>query len=140
MYIKTDKAAEDPISSYIKSNKEATQITIHHRRSEKCINQTYGCGLLSVPVVDVIAGFVLFEHDIRVTLVKLSMELLCLLDWIELLDSVDFERVLTRLGEECLSLVPELPHVVGEVFAVQLSIFVSCFNHGNERSILLVIC
>lgn len=82
-----------------------------------------------MPIVNVIVGSLLLEHDIGVALVKLSMELCVLLDWLELLDSVHFELFFTCLGKEGLSLFLQFTDVFLQIFAVQSSAFVVSFNH-----------
>ena len=82
-----------------------------------------------MPVVDIIIGSLLLDNDIRVTLIELAMELGVLLDWLELLDSVDLERVLARLLEEGLGLRLELVDVLIQVLSVESGVFVVCLNH-----------
>ena len=81
-----------------------------------------------MPVVDVVIGSLFLEHDIRVALVELSVELRVLLNRLELLNSVDLHGVLTRLGEEGFSLGTQLADVFLKVGSVERPIVV-CFNH-----------
>ena len=97
---------------------------------EQCLWYTYRCGFLAVPVVNIIIGSLFLEHDIRVALIELAMEFRVLLNRLELLDSVDLERVLTRLIEEGLSLLLQLANVLIQVLTVETSVFVLCFNHA----------
>ena len=79
--------------------------------------------------MDIIVGSLLLEHDVRVTLVELAMELGVLLDRFKLLDSVDLERILASLLEEGLGLFLQLADIFVEVFSVETSAFIVCFNH-----------
>ena len=89
-----------------------------------------------MPVVNIIIGSLLLEHDIRVTLIELAMELSVLLDWLELLDSVDLERVLARLLEEGLGLGLELVDVFVQVLSVESGAFVFCLYHITVYTVL----
>jgi len=79
--------------------------------------------------MDIVVRALLLEHDIGVALVELAMELGVLLNRLELLDSVDLERVLTGLLKESRGLGLELVDVLIEVFSVETSAFVVSFNH-----------
>ena len=85
-----------------------------------------------MPVMDIIISALFLQDNIRVTCVELAMEFRVLLHRFELLDSIDFERVLSSLSEESLSLLLELSNILSSLFSIEHSIVVVSFNHFDE--------
>ena len=92
---------------------------------------TYGRAVFAMPVVDVVGGTLLLEHDIGVAFVEFAVELGVLLDWLELLDAIDFHWVLACLCKEGLSLGAKLADVGVHVLAVEHGVVVVSLNHGD---------
>ena len=86
--------------------------------------------------MNVVGRAIPLKHNIRVTLVKLAMELGVYLDWLELLNAVDLHRILASLGEEGLSLSAHLGNVGGKVLSVEHTVVVICVNHRSVFCLL----
>ena len=82
-----------------------------------------------MPIMDIVVGALLLQHDVGITLVKLAVELSVLLNGLKLLDTIDLNRILTSLSEEGLSLGTHLADIFFEVLSIELAIVVVCFNH-----------
>ncbi len=69
------------------------------------------------------------QHDVRVALVELSMELFVLFYRLKLLDTVNLNRFLTSLRKECHSLLTQLSNVCIQVFSVESVVIFFSFHH-----------
>jgi hypothetical protein len=91
--------------------------------------ETYRCGVLSVPVMDVVHVAVQLQNDVRVALVELSVEFGVLSNRFELFDAVHLKRVLASLREESLSLRTHRLNVFVHVCSVESFISVFSLDH-----------